>query len=436
MANKLDMVIKHALDGAVGLPDMRYILTVNFRGYQMRSISVVSYRHSENYIDNIFEAVMVDAIFSASDYSGIMMSGHEDITAILETVPYAGGTSTRNKYRAILLNSDDQRIEGNTDTSSNLDTINTQSFAVASFQLMDTAAYDLRMRQVGGIFTNVTPSEVLKFILSKNMLHANYSNQENISSISFDDECYPKKYSSVVIPEGTKLVAVGDYLQEKYGIYTTGFGIYLKNKRWFVYSPYNVVKGKRQIKKLVLINAPVNKYSGVEHNFKVEGNTITIVCTGETSMLKTSDTDAMNKGTGTRFADASKLISFGTSDPTDPKPSMHPKEYISEYKGIEYNNSFNNTQMVQGRFSSNPAVPSSKMAASAGTIINTVWNNGLISMLTPAMPVEFIYGKDDKTYTLKGTLLKAELVSSVPSGGIVEPRHRNTVTLSIFLKGG
>lgn len=434
MANKLELVLQDALSKAVGLPDQRYTLVINYRGFQMRSLSVVSYRHCENYLDSIFDAIIVDAVFSIKDYSGIMMSGHEDITAILESNGYDGGCAKRSKYRAILLNSDDQRTEGNSDLANSLDVADSQSFATASFQLIDTAAYDIRMRQVGGIFKNTTAANVLKYILSKNMLKGQYSNQENITSINFDNNVYPKVYDTIVIPEGTKLVSVGDYLHNRYGVFTAGFGIYLKSRKWYVYSPYNVVKSKQSVEKIIFINAPVNKYGGSERNYFVDNKTITIIGTGETKMLKTADDAALNEGTGTRFADASQLMEFGALDPTDQKPKMHPKDYMTEYKGVKYNNPFNNTQMVEGRFSSNAAVQSSKMASLAGTIVNSVWENGTMDVFTPGMPVEFIYSKDGNVLKHPGTLLKAELVSQVPANGMVEPRHKNMVALSIFLK--
>lgn len=432
MANKLDIVLAGVFEGAVGLPDLKYVLHINYRGHVMTSHAVVSFRRSEDYLENIFTAILVDAVFSAVDYSGIMMAGHEDLTAVLEVTGYTGGVIYRNKYRAVLLNSDDQRIEGNTDSVQSLDVVNEQSIATASFQLIDIAAYDIRMRQVGGIFTNTTAANVLKYILSKNMLKGDYSKSSAVSSINVDSDSFQKVYKQIVIPEGTKLISVGDYLQEHYGIYNTGFGIYLKNSNWYVYPSFNVDKFKKAAEKLIIVNAPSNKYRTPERNFKVDGSTISVVCTGETAMVRATDAAVLNHGTGTRYADVSKLMDFDFNE--DDKPKMQPDAYMTEYQGVDYNNSYKNIQTVKGRFSSNPAVQASNLAATAGIIITTVWEHGRIDILTPGMAVEYVYGVDDQVARLKGTLLKAELISSIPNNGIVEAKHRNVVSLSIFLK--
>lgn len=431
---KMENILKEALRKAKSFPDMRYTLHLTVGDLQFKSVAVVSYRHTEDYVNNIFDAIIVEALFTSSQFAGVMMYGHENMKATLEAEPYDGGKSITTHYRAILLNNVDQRVEGNTDLLNSMDKIESQSFATASIQLYPVAAYDMRMRQVGGIFKRSTASDILKYVISKNMLHSSYSNEASVSSITFDDDVFPKQYSQLVIPDGTKLTMVGDYLHEHYGIFNNGFGMYLKNRCWYVYAPYNVDKFKRPVDRLVIMNAPANKYRNIEENFFIEGSTVTVIATGETSMLKTSDRDALNHGTGVRFADSGNLMDHSTSDAVNEKPKVLPQDYVTEYTGVNYKNSMKNTPMIDGRFSANPAIQSSKMAASAGTIIQTKWENGNLDLVKPGMAVEFWYGKDDRAYNMRGTVLKADLVSTIPTGGFIEPRHRNVVVFSIFLK--
>lgn len=431
---KFEAVLSNFFSTAKSMPDMNYEIHIHVGDMSAKAVAVVEYRVVEDYVANIFEAIVTSALFTVFDYSALMMAGHEDMYATVISRPYDGGKAFRTKYRAILLNSGDQRVEGNTDLVNNIGKLDQQSFATATFQLISPAAYDIRMRGAGGVFKDTDATSVLKYILSQNMLADSYSKEEAIQSITFDAHPFPTRYSRIVVPDGTELTKLGDYLQDHYGVYGTGFGIFLKDRSWYVYSPYNYDKGKESIDKLIIFNAPPNKYSGIPENILIEGNTVKIAASGDTSMIKTSDTNALNSGTGRRFADSTMLMEYDSNDPANEKPKLEPHRYMTEYTGVEYKNQFKNTKMVDGRFSSNPAKVSSEMAASAGIIVTTVWQNGIMDCLIPGMPVEFIYGVDMDVVTLKGTLLRAEMHSHIPTGGIVEPRHRNSIALSIFLK--
>lgn len=225
-----------------------------------------------------------------------------------------------------------------------------------------------------------------------------------------------------------------DYLQSKYGIYGQGLGCFLRGMQWHVFSPFNIVKKSLDIPRLVVFNAPPGRYRDVPNNFSMVGKTIAVVATGNTKHRRYSDEDALNGGTGVRYADI-RSIDGGTSskDPTE-DPKRTPSEYMTEYRGSNYLADVQNTVTSSKRYTDNPLQVSTVMAMRGGEVVDIEWLHGTLEPLRPGMPVTFYYSDNGKAKKRAGTLISAEMFSSIPKRGFIEPEHRNVIRLALFLK--
>jgi len=433
MIDTFDIVLKEQIATCTGMPDSSFTAEINIGSYPIDVIAVVAYTQRQDYLNSMFEEAMLTVAMQPSEYSEGVLVGHEDITIKLTQRPYVGGQAYVKHYRGVLVEMSDEQIEGNV-KDVGTGTQDMTSISVITFQIISEAAYDLRLREFGNIYANTDTLTVIKSILGSMALKDRYSSSEAIASIVIDPVDNVRQWKSVKIPDGTALLAVPDYLQEHYGIYQSGMGCFLKNQTWYVFSPFNKEKRNQDVERLVVFNAPATTYRSLERNFKVDGKTLTVIGTGETKHSKGSDAEALNSGTGIRYATLSSLDSGSSTVDPAADPSTTADEYMTEYRGSDYASPYQNTVTSKERHSDNPLKESSTLAARGGEIVTVTWENGTLMPLLPGMPVKYHYGKSSKLSTMEGTLVSAVMISNIPLGGIVDPRHTTSVQLTLWLR--
>ena len=432
MAIQFDAMLSQYLAQVEGLPDLDYRAILSVGSHQIEALRVIAKTERENYLNGMFEEIIVSLVFEPSAYTEIILHGHEDMSLTLITKSYGTNLSKKRTYRAILVENRNVKLEGNVQSVDEVQLADKQSLSVVNFQLIDPAAYNLRLQEVGGIFKNANTMTTLKYFLSKIRLVDDFAKQSSVAAITADSTYQVKPFQQLVIPDGTKLQALPDLLQRRYGVFNQGIGCFLKNRCWYIFAPYSIAKATVDVDKLVLLNVPPSKYRNLERNFVTKGRTYTILCTGETQHQKRSDSDALNLGTGVRYADSTQLLSAMTDNSSSPK--LTPKSYMTEYRASNYKNDYGHTPMAG--MIDNPAWYASQLAARGGDIMTVTWERGTTDILTPGMPVQFITPYNDGIKQLSGTLIGVEAFSQVPLGGMVETRHTTQVVLTLFLKKG
>ena len=432
MAIQFDAMLSQYLAQVEGLPDLDYRAILSVGSHQIEALRVIAKTERENYLNSMFEEILISLVFEPSAYTEIILHGHEDMSLTLITKSYGTNLSKKRTYRAVLVETRNVKLEGNVQSVDEVQLADKQSLSVVNFQLIDPAAYNLRLQEVGGIFKNANTMTTLKYFLSKIRLVDDFAKQSSVAAITADSTYQAKAFQQLVIPDGTKLQALPDLLQRRYGVFNQGIGCFLKNRCWYIFAPYSIAKATADVDKLVLLNVPPSKYRNLERNFVTKGRTYTILCTGETRHQKRSDTDALNLGTGVRYADSTQLLSGMTDKSSSPK--LTPKGYMTEYRSSNYKNDYDHTPMAG--MIANPAWYASQLAARGGEIMTVTWERGTTDILTPGMPVQFITPYNDGIKQLSGTLIGVEAFSQVPLGGMVETRHTTQVVLTLFLKKG
>lgn len=432
MAIQFDAMLSQYLAQVEGLPDLDYRAILSVGSHQIEALRVIAKTERENYLNSMFEEILISLVFEPSAYTEIILHGHEDMSLTLITKSYGTNLSKKRTYRAILVENRNVKLEGNVQSVDEVQLADKQSLSVVNFQLIDPAAYNLRLQEVGGIFKNANTMTTLKYFLSKIRLVDDFAKQSSVAAITADSTYQVKAFQQLVIPDGTKLQALPDFLQRRYGVFNQGIGCFLKNRCWYIFAPYSIAKATADVDKLVLLNVPPSKYRNLERNFVTKGRTYTILCTGETRHQKRSDTDALNLGTGVRYADSTQLLSGMTDKSSSPK--LTPKGYMTEYRSSNYKNDYDHTPMAG--MINNPAWYASQLAARGGEIMTVTWERGTTDILTPGMPVQFITPYNVGIKQLSGTLIGVEAFSQVPLGGMVETRHTTQVVLTLFLKKG
>lgn len=430
-----DNVLSSVLNKCYKLPRLKMSAEIKVGIYKFMATAVSAYSVVQNYHDDMFENGMVTLVMSVRHYSEVVLHGHEDISVTMTIKPAVGpGAPIVRRYRAILIGYTDPKAEGN--IAGVNDATGSDNMSVVTFQLLTLAAYNLRLHEVGATYAKATAASVLISTLNGLQLNDEMAAVDAVSRINIDQEYSRRVFSTITLKDGVKLLELPDLLQEKYGIFQQGLCCFLQDGKWYIFAPYGIAKKFADIPKLKIFNASAAKNIGSERTMFIEGKTVTIVAAGNVTVVKNSDAEALNEGTGVRYADIKAIVgNTSTSAPGD-DPRRTPTEYVTEYRASSYDGPYQNTVMATDRFSDNPLKYASALAKRSGRIVKIVWENGIINVLTPGMPVSFHYNRDNKVVIEHGTLLAAQSISQIANNGIVEVELITTVELTLFLKAG
>lgn len=434
MRSAFQIMLEDNINKCVSFPKLKYRLTFILNGMNIQAVNVSDLVIIEDYITNLFTTGFIEVTVEPSVYHTVLQYARSNIQLKLDTFVSSGsGVVRTDYYYGFLLDTSNPQLDSNVAALQDIDRMDATSLMSISLQIIEPSCYYLMGNEIDGcMFNNATASDVYKYILSQQMLREDFSSDKAIGSITFDSETVNTTYSVIEIEDGTPFVNIGDELQRIYGIYNQGFGVFLKNLQWQIFAPYNLKKDITNVERLVIINAPKNRYKNTEATYFREGNTHTIIATGDTRSSNLVN-DTVNSGVGSRFADPNKLVD-GFSKGSVDRPKLDPKDYMTEYQGVHYNNPVKHTVSATNMFESNPSVVSSKLAASGGYIITVEWDHGMIEPLIPGMPVKYIFEANRNLQQWRGTLIGASMVSAPNGSTLVDAHFNNIVKLTLFVK--
>lgn len=431
--NQIDVLIEDNLKTMRAAPTLEYEAVLSIGSYQIKMMHVMALSSREDYVRGQYEERMITVTMLPSEYAKLMLYGHADMTMRVTTITPSSQSRIAKTYRAIPAMLRDPTLENNSSQRTVQDQDNT-NISVAHFQLMDPAAYDIRLRQIGTNFHKTRTIDIIRLIFGQTKLVDKYNQTEAVGALQIDTDAITTAPSQVIIPDGTNLITLPQFLQQEYGVYSQGIGCFLKNRTWYVFAPYSRKKATYDIHKLIVINVPGDRYRKLDASYKVDGKTVTIMATGQALHTDNTDADAMIGGTGIRQTDVTKLIHApGKVDGTS-KPALNPQEYMREYQSYEYNKNYINAPMDKNPHTANPSVAASTLAGRNGYYMEVVWERGVGEVLLPGMPVQFMTQDGTKIKIMEGSLVGAEVLSSMTAPGLLEPTHHAMIKLTMFLR--
>jgi hypothetical protein len=408
----------------------------------VESIKVLSIDYTCDYEQNFADEIILRCVIGGGAYAYHVYPNLTQLEITLHQVPVnqvGGGvddeeTKQSERYIATLLNPTNPAVSGNQMNQPNEDTLDLTNLLEVDFQLIAKPVNQFRMRTFGGIFRNQTTEDVIKHILTSES-----------AAIEVDADAVPKGVEMVkannttprdhiVVPQGKRLVDVPGYIHEKCGgVYNAGLAYYFTDDHWFVFPPYNNANFDQATRTMTIINVPPNRMPAIEQTFKKEGNNLTVLGTGDTSLKNFSEEAIMNKGNGVRFGDADKFME-AYSKTSDNKAVAGRGGSNNEFTTIKRDNGLNNVLQAERRINSNPFWEYSQLAARDGSIIAMTWENSDPSLLYPGMPVKILFLQDDEVSAVTGLLIKAHHYVNTVGAGFQTNRHFTTSNLFMFCK--
>lgn len=394
----------------------------------------------QDYEENFADVMFVDIEISAGDFTVDVYPFQANLDILLYREPLQEASDVKDpdgarqveRYTAVLDDPGNLIMESNSSMAPDKEALNLSNTFTIRFQLINKAVEQLRVITVGGTFRNTTVEDVLKYVLTRESANIKVDLKRMPQGVDMVESPNKKKRDHVIVPQGTKLTDLPDYLQNNMGVYSSGMGAYYHQDHWFIYPCYDATRFKDSNKTLTIINIPRNRFPGAERTYLEVGNAVTILATGETKFRDNSELMQNNLGNGVRFADANNFMPGLATTSEDNKATARRSDNNNEFVATPRANGMNNVQMARQAVTANPYVQFSDLSKRQGGVFSLIWENSNPRLVFPGMPVKIMYLDNGIIKELYGAMLKAHHSVQLPGQSITAVRHVSNSVLVVF----
>lgn len=306
------------------------------------------------------------------------------------------------------------------------------SLRTVTFQLQDVSLEQLRMLTIGTTVRRVVPAAVLRAFVTQASKSIDVDLTSKIKGLTMVPEHNAEARDHVVIPHGTPLYKLADYLQDNAGgIYGSGIGFYLRKDMWYVWPLYDLSRFDTTPKTVTFILLPANQFNSVERTYRVTANQLIVLITGGVVHDDNTEQQLLNDGNGVRFTDSRKVIE-GFGEVKDNRVIAQRSFNNSEFVGVERSTGFNNVKVRAP--TNNVFSETSKLARGKGSLMTVNWQNSNPDLIRPDMPVKVIYMREDLPQELNATLLQVHSFISSPTNTLTDHRHTCSTGITLFVE--
>lgn len=339
----------------------------------------------------------------------------------------------KRTYRGVLVDSKSEPLKGNVKILSDEDLTNRTGFEEVSIQLVDLALEQLQMKSVGGIYRDMTVTDVVQGTMTKVSGELSLADDESVQGVDMVEGMNDTVRDHIVVPNGTRFVEFPKFIQESIGVYGSGIGYYLQNGIWYVYPEFNTQRFDSTPKSLTVVNIPQGQMTGIERTYLKDGDRVTILATGRTDHLDESDSQQLTLGNGVHFASADKLLEdYRQVDQNrvtfDRSQNIEALYVKSRRAGL------NQAPMSPRRITANPYRELSDIATRMGSIIQFQWQYADADLLYPGMPVRYVYLDGDTINEVYGIILGADHLVTVQGRGMLNDNYVCEAVVRLFLE--
>lgn len=417
-----------------------YTATIHANNTNYNVLKILNIDLLEDYELNYSDEILLTVVIEGGTYAKRIYpyKGNLDITITKRPLNESGditddeSSTQTERFTAVILDTGNPMVEGNVSATGDEEAMNLSNIFEITFQLVNKALEKLRLVTVGGIYRYATVENVVKTIMTNESKNIKIDSSRIPIGVDMVPASNQTTKDHIILPHGTKLVDVPEYVHRTIcGIYSAGLGYYYKNDHWYIYPCYDNTRFSKAKRTMTIINVPKNKLPEIERTYRVDGNNIVIIATGDVKHNDDSDVQQLNYGNGVRFAEADNFLDdFSTTEnnKTKVKRGKNNTEVISDIR----DNGKNNVQVSSNPITSNPYLEYSKLARRQGNYLSLVWENSLPTLLMPGMMAKVIYMYGDDIKEVYGTLLKAHHFISTKSKTLINSRHVTNSALVLF----
>ena len=334
-------------------------------------------------------------------------------------------------YDAVLIEASSPTLVDEGSFSDDESIADTTGLLTINLQLIESCIAPLRSLSANGIYRQVTVQEVIMALLRGRPYYDSSADlPDGIDMVACTNQ---QRYRALVIPESVELIEVPDYLQNTYGVYTGGLGFYLQDRQWYLYPVLRTDLLYDSRRSLSLIAMESTRMPGAETTYRLLGNQLMMIATGETVQENSTNALQLNRGNGVRYMDARRLLDHFSSHKNG-KGFMDNTKNMVEYIGQPRKDNKVLAQYRKGGATTNHAHEASCLAMNSGNLLEVEWHNANPSMVLPGMPVRYLFRENKNVRSIQGCVLGCVHKSRALGKGMLQSTHYCHSVLRLLLE--
>ena len=378
----------------------------------------------KNYILPFKDDLKAEVTYTLLSANGLEVVGHKKAVEV---------------YRAFIIDPPNLDISRKTTRNDNEQLDELAGLLPIHFQLLPLKLIEMRLVDVMGVYKGNTVSDILTTVLAYDLgdtksktalLKDSYA---GIRGVNIVPPHNTKTYKNLIIPVGTKLTTIAKFLQKECGIYTTGVNRYFKYGYWFVYPLYDPKRYAVTKKRATIVNMPQDELMSPESSFKVEGNEVFILTSGEASIKDDTESISQNAGNAIRYSKSECLID-GMNSTSKNKSKTNFSDTQVAISAEAKPNGMDNARYSENVITDNPFAEMSVIAKGLVSLVKVNWANSRPEHIYPGMPVKFLYEKSGTLKEVYGSVLGMRTTQAPSSGKLQDNTYFTNTTLILAIQ--
>ncbi|ANZ48913.1 putative virion structural protein [Erwinia phage vB_EamM_EarlPhillipIV] len=420
------IVAKH-IAKAVGSPKFTYTVVLKANGVAVKAMKVHSITRRSEFVRTIGTTTFITILVPMSQLRLLLSNTYGNLTCTLGTF-ISGRLSKREVLYGVVQNAQDLDLSAPT---KNLSQGDDMDFSVVTLELMSETVWNLRMVQHGLNIQRNDPLTVCRFLLARTT-RAQDAQKGDTEALQYAEEPQTP-YASIVVPDGTPFRGIFDYLQNRYGVYSQGLGVFNYQDIWFLFKPWNKARFQEDDYRLVIYALAADDMAQPEHTFRIDGKTYYVVVAGDTRLVDQRDQSALNEGTGYRVASVRALDGRTVDLSSDGPQSTTSDAFVSASNPTPHNSKMTNANFGQQKFTDSDKALRSEFARKGGRYLTVTWSNAMFGAVCPGMGVQYNYANDGGMFTKHGTIIGEIHHTALDGGGTAGEQYVSNAEILLWI---
>lgn len=390
---------------------------------------VISLEVMSDYVKNISDHNYIRTMLSYGDLMHHVLPYIHNLEMTLYIT--RGNEEISNRYKFV---PDNLKSNPKINSSTSASELNKDSIGNLEGQLLDRGTELMRTLHIDGIYRNTSLDNVIMSGIKDSVSKIDIAGNKPkmlFNKVELDNH---RVYSHVNIPYDTKLNKIADVLQDKYGLYNGGCGLYYVNNDKYISDKYISVylyplsgdysnRGKDRI--LEIYSSIGIEYQFHEHNYAVYDSSIKIVSGDSNYFTSVGEQALMSGGDSIDFIESDSMM-YRNADVSEDGVSLDRYDRGNRFKHIDRADDV--TYVTPSNITNNHYNSRSKILKKYGSNVQVEWTNSDSSLLIPGMRVVFNYEMNGDSEQYYGILHGAFT-------SIDESTSMSVTLLNIFING-
>lgn len=339
-------------------------------------------------------------------------------------------------FRGILIDSQDKNIGSTQDTQKIDNKIpdKDKRIMVLKIQLIDFAIEKLRQVEIGGIFTESVPADVVKALLTTVVENTDIPHGNKLDGVELVPPDMQDPIKQILVPHATNCLVLPEYIQKSQGgIYNHDVGLFIHRNVFYVYPLYNLQRYEKEKLKATIVVMPKGYVGETKRTFVTNNGELILITTSEVSHVDVSNTNQIQKGTGRVVVDMNKMLSDAVTV-KDNKLTVDSSKGTSAFVQNKRKDGLNYVPTKIDESTTTMANNLSNTSATQGRVMTCIWEWATDRLIFPGMPCRVIYFKDNRKYQMDGVIMKTKYHTQMMGNNLSSRQYKTDCGLGLYIQ--